>query len=290
MGHIVVGVDGSDGAERALQWAAAEAKLRDQRVVALLSWGYLDQIHVDPPGFDPSYTEEDARVALATFVERAVGIDPGVTIEERVVCDLPVRALLDATEDADLLVVGARGLGGFRGLLVGSVSQECLHHSPIPVAVVRSVDQPATSSHPRVVVGIDGSPTSRLALAWAIDEAVARRADLEVVHSWRILYPGGYPYDGEFDPTPVEEAAEALVERMLDAAPTANLANPPIRTVCMGGPRDVLLDVSKGAEVLVVGAKGVGGFRGMLLGSVSHAVAQHAECATVIIPPVREEP
>jgi nucleotide-binding universal stress UspA family protein len=274
---------------RALRWAAQEARLRHWDLVALSSWGYFDQIRVEEPTVEASVSEDDARRVLAASVDEALGDASGIRVDQRVVRDLTVRALLDATEQADLLVVGARGLGGFRGLLLGSVSQECLHHSPVPVAVVRDVDVSAPAAPPRVVVGIDGSPTSRRALDWAIDEATARGADLDVVHCWHMTYVGGYPYVANVDPRPGREAADELVEDMLDAATTDGLQHPPIRTVVMGGPRDALLDASKSAELLVVGTRGVGGFRGMIVGSVSQAVAQHAECATVVIPPVREE-
>lgn len=132
-GVVVVGVDGSDGARRALQWAAEEARLRGARLRAVHVWSYLDQAG---EAFDPTYGEDDARQFLDEVVA-GIGDDAGgLDIERTAVCDLPARGLLDAAGDADLLVVGARGMGGFRGLLLGSVSQQVAQHAPCPVVIV----------------------------------------------------------------------------------------------------------------------------------------------------------
>jgi nucleotide-binding universal stress UspA family protein len=192
--------------------------------------------------------------------------------------------VLDAAKDVDLVVVGARGLGGFRGLLVGSVSQQILHHSPVPVAVIRSSSRSTDDGPPRVVVGVDGSDTARRALEWAVAEAASRSAELEVVHSYTVPYLGGYPYAEPMDPAPFQEAAAKILDDALDHVDTSALPGAPIRKLTLGGARPGLLDAAQAADLLVVGARGVGGFRGMLLGSVSHAVAQHATCPVVVIP------
>ena len=133
-GVVVVGVDGSAGSRRALRWAAAEARLRGATLRVVHAWTYLDQ----PEGtFNPAYGEDDARRVLDDEVA-ALGPDSeGLEIERVTVCDLPSRALLDAAAGADLVVVGARGLGGFEGLLLGSVSQQVAQHAPCPSAIVR---------------------------------------------------------------------------------------------------------------------------------------------------------
>ena len=132
-GLVVVGVDGSEGARRALQWAAEEARLRGARLRAVHVWSYLNQAG---EAFDPTYGDDDARrfldEAVAGLGDDAVGLE----IERTAVCDLPARGLLDSAGDADLLVVGARGMGGFRGLLLGSVSQQVAQHAPCPVVIV----------------------------------------------------------------------------------------------------------------------------------------------------------
>ena len=132
-GAVVVGVDGSEGGERALRWAAGEARLRGAPLRAVWAWSYMDQ---PGGGFDPGYGEDRARAGLDEALAGLGDEGGGVEVERLVVCDLPVRALLDAAGGADLLVVGSRGLGGFKGLLLGSVGSQVAHHAPCPVVIV----------------------------------------------------------------------------------------------------------------------------------------------------------
>jgi nucleotide-binding universal stress UspA family protein len=138
---IVVGVDTSPGSAAALRWAAAEGRLRSAPVEAVLVWSLLDQ-HPGPgaPRFDPHYDAATAEATLRDFCAATLGEDSGTNLSLRTVCDLPARGLLDAAAAAELLVVGARGVGGFRGLLLGSVSQQVVHHATCPVVVVRAAD------------------------------------------------------------------------------------------------------------------------------------------------------
>ena len=132
-GLVVVGVDGSAGAQGALRWAAEEARIRTARLRVVHAWSYLDQ---PSGGFDPGYGEEDAHRLVDQSIDRLGDATDGIDIERVPVCDLPARGLLDAADGADLLVVGARGVGGFGGLLLGSVSQQVAHHAPCPVVIV----------------------------------------------------------------------------------------------------------------------------------------------------------
>ncbi len=143
MGLIVVGVDASESSEAALAWALREGAVRGDPVQVLAAWSYLDQTAVTGHDFTADFDEADALVAVHAIVEKVraeVGTAADVEVRETAVCDLPARALLEAAASADLLVVGARGVGGFTGLLLGSVSQQCVHHSPCPVVVVRDDD------------------------------------------------------------------------------------------------------------------------------------------------------
>src|SRR5690606_1608517 len=153
MTKIVVGVDGSDGSAHALRWAVAEGQSRGWDVVAVMAWGYLDQKSAHGKAeFDPSYSEANAMEALDAAVSGAVGAD------------------VNGAAEGGVVVVGAGGLGGVKGLLVGSVSQKVLHDAKGPVAVIR----PGSSEDGPIVVGVDGSDTSARALAWALDEGRAR--------------------------------------------------------------------------------------------------------------------
>jgi nucleotide-binding universal stress UspA family protein len=136
-GHgIVVGVDGSEHAARALRWAADEAKRRKTPFTAVMAWGLLDQRHLDPhEKYDPHYDAGTARSVLDQVISAELGDDADV--ERTVVNDLPARGLLEASDASELLVVGARGFGGFRDLLLGSVSHRCLARSTCPTVVIR---------------------------------------------------------------------------------------------------------------------------------------------------------
>lgn len=277
--RIVVGIDGSKESLDALGLARAEAVMRGGQLEVVLAWDYLDQ-----PGFpekapfDPHYTHEQAQATVEQFVAAAIAdLDPPVIA--RAVCDHPASALIDAGVGAELLVVGARGTGGFLGLRLGSVSQKVLTHAPCPVLVVRAgaaaADNGSTDSP--VVVGVDGSEHARRALRWALHEAALRRAPVLAVH-------GGMPSTatatgaGAF-----EQDARSVVDAEIvwarQEAPDQEVDG---RAVTTGGPR-ALIDASSEASLVVVGARGRGGFTGLLLGSVSQQVAHHAECPVVVL-------
>jgi len=288
MAGIVVGVDGSDGAAGALQWAAREARLHRWDLTAVLAWGYLNQHHSDLSVFDPEYSTPQAEEALRTYIGKVLGPDEAADVRQRTVCDLPARALLESATGADLLVVGARGLGGFKSLLLGSVSQQCLHHATGPIAIVRAVEQP-TGTEPtmeRIVVGVDGSQTSRAALEWAVQEARLRQASVEALIAWHLPNVGAFPYVGTaFDPAAFEAAARETLDHVVDGVDADGLPRPIERIVYLGDASSGIITTAKGADLIVVGSRGLGGFSGLLLGSVGHHVAHHAPCPVVIIPP-----
>jgi nucleotide-binding universal stress UspA family protein len=139
----------------------------------------------------------------------------------------------------------------------------------------------------RIVVGVDGSPASRTALAWALNEGRLRQAAVEAVHAWQFPTLALSQFGGEavpvFGSEDIEKAADKLLRETIkdvagddcDVAITATLAS--------GHPADVLLAISEHADLLVVGSRGHGGFAGMLLGSVSNHVVHHAHCPVVVI-------
>ena len=225
--HIVVGVDESEGAAEALRWAIREADAREAALTVVLVWGWLDQHHLDPgEPFDPKYHEADALGPLERMVAKALpdGVPDGIRL--KVISDLAGPGLVvRAAADADLLVVGARGLGGFKGLLVGSVSQHCLHHAPCPVAVVRDQDDPPRRSDGSWSASTGRRPLVR-ALDWALDAARAHRARVEVVHAWHPSYVN--PMDAYLiDSADVlEQSARTVLDEAIAEADTAELADP----------------------------------------------------------------
>lgn len=282
MGRIFVGMDESSSAADALRWAVAEGEHRGWPLTAVMAWGYLDQRHADDEPFDPDYGPAEAADTLVRLVERAAP-DAAAMIECRAVCDLPARALREQSAGADLLVVGARGHGGFRGLLLGSVSQRCALHTTIPLAVVRPHVTEAASN--RVVVGIDGSKSSHKALAWALDEARARQAPVTVVHAWLPAMFGATEFAAPVLGLQTFEAtAKRIVDEALAASNVDGLAGQVDTSVVEGGAPRAILHAADDASLIVVGTHGRGAVAGMLLGSVSQQVLHHAACPVVIVP------
>jgi nucleotide-binding universal stress UspA family protein len=287
MAEIIVGVDGSPNSLAALGWAHEHALRRGDHVVALFAWGFVPPGHAgDGHTFDPGYGADEAAAALAAAVEAVVGPGHSAGIERRVECGVASSALLGAAAAADLLVVGARGVGGLRGLLLGSVSRQCLHHTTGPLAIVPGgAAKPARSGRRRIVVGVDGSAGSDRALDWAISEARSRGAPLEVVHVWEVAYPALGPAIGfAAEYGAVEEEAQVLLDKVVAGHDTSGLTSPVARRLLPGPAASALLGAARGAEELVVGSRGQGGFAGLLLGSVTQQVAHHATCPIVVVP------
>lgn len=150
MGRIVVGVDGSPPGNRALQWAGAEAKLRRATLEAVCAY------HVPPSWFGAGdgvstvlavpvavdELEHHARAVLERSVDEVLGNDPTTEVRKTVVMGEPADVLIEASKDADLLVVGNRGHRDLSGVLLGSVGMYCVHHAACPVVVVRTPKGP----------------------------------------------------------------------------------------------------------------------------------------------------
>lgn len=134
----------------------------------------------------------------------------------------------------------------------------------------------------RIVVGVDGSAGSAAALAWAVEEAKLRDATVEAVRAWSWPIPYAGPGMAGLDPKMLEEGEQALLDEAVDAVDTSGA---PVTKVLVEGPAaQRLLEQARGAELIVVGSRGRGGFAGLLLGSVSQQVVHHAEGPVVIIP------
>ncbi|HEY2330339.1 MAG TPA: universal stress protein, partial [Acidimicrobiales bacterium] len=253
MASFVVAVDGSDGSVEALRWAIDMAEVHDATLTAVTAWSWLDQ--PEELAFSATYTEDDARSELEATVKATLGDRPPgrmAPIAARVVNDLPVPGLQSAAEGADLLIVGARGHGGFASLRVGSVSERLLESSPCPIAVVHAA---APVKGGRVVVGVDASATSHAALRWAAAEAAARDADLDVVQAWSLPVSVAAPYDdGVVDLDLYESGERQLLSEAL-AEPTLAEVRVTAHLVT-GGAARALLERADGAALVVVGSRG----------------------------------
>ncbi|HEY8524678.1 MAG TPA: universal stress protein [Acidimicrobiales bacterium] len=138
----------------------------------------------------------------------------------------------------------------------------------------------------RIVVGVDGSQSSRNALNWAVREARAHGARVEAVHVWQVPAAAFYPPGAiALDVGTYEEQAKQQLDEIVDSTDTTGLADPIERIVTCGPPARTLLEVAKGADLLVVGSRGRGGFAGLVLGSVSQQCVHHAPCPVVVVRP-----
>jgi nucleotide-binding universal stress UspA family protein len=280
--RIVVGVDESDGAAEALRWAEQEAGLDGAALTAVMVWGWLEQHHLlDPSKWDPDYGEAEAHAALCRYVQMTLGPDALERVATKVVADLPAPALVEAARDADLLVVGARGLGGFRGLLLGSVSQQVLHRASVPVAIVR--DGPVDLDPRRVVVAVDGSANSVDAARWAAADARRRGARLDVVSMWQLPYLGYAPSTAVlFDEDALEAEVQAALRAVVDEIDTQGIE---VNAIALRRPTVAgIVDSARGASVLVLGSRGQGALKRAVFGSVATQVSYHAPCPFVVVP------
>lgn len=277
---VVVGVDGSEHSRMALKWAADEAARRGALLKIICAF-VKEPKHVpiwyEPGSFDLSPAEAIVDDAYGLVATRHPSLVARVTIAEQP----PTTALANASQFADLLVVGARGRGGFKELMLGSVSDKCIQYAHCPVTIVRTDpdELPLRAVYPRIVVGIDGSLGSTRALRWAFGEAQIRSASVEAIHAWQ------YPPIGTFVVPPAHGYAIAAREIVEAATESARRLAPDVPfevDVRFDATVPALLDASKGADLLVTGSRGHGGFKDVLLGSVAHQCARHASCTVVV--------
>jgi nucleotide-binding universal stress UspA family protein len=283
---IVVGVDGSEVSLDAVEWAAAEATARHRRlrVVHAFIWPLL-RVPVGPSRYGPpdAGLQADAQRILDEAQLRARQSAPGIDVSTVMPVGAPVPVLLSEIEQAPLVVLGSRGLGGFSGLLIGSTGVHVAAHALCPVIIVRPVSgaPPNSLTADQVVVGVDGSPLSVEALEFGFTEAVRLGVGVVAVHVAASYVPGESSVDvltEEHAPNQTRSLAESLAgwqEKYPDV--------PIQRVVLRGHAGRALAEASQGARLVVVGSRGLGGFRGLLLGSVSHAVLHHAHCPVAVV-------
>jgi nucleotide-binding universal stress UspA family protein len=284
MARIVVGVDGSVGGDRALEWAVAEAELRDAEVELVL--GFVLQLRRAPLA---TSSRDIAEATMDKIIERNADALGGISWKAEVVPLLGrpyADAVLEESDDADLVVVGSRGLGGFTELLLGSTSHRVAAHATCPVAVIRGDGTGADAAS--VVVGIDGSQAAQRALGWGLAEAALRRVDLTLVHGFAL--PDAAVLSGVATPQQIESArsearasADRVIESTLSAVdvPEGVTVTPHIVAGTAAG---ALLAHTTAADLMVVGTRGFGRVRRALVGSTSHQVLHHAPGPVVVVP------
>lgn len=275
----VVGLDGSDDARRALRWAVTHAPSHGARIVAVSAWSVPMTAPVGVAGtavlVDWSQVEAAVRERLESTVA-SVEHD-GVDVETLVVQGGAARALMDVAADADLLVVGSRGLQGFRELVLGSVSRQCATHAPVPTVVVPRTAR--LDELGRVVVGVDGSDNSRAALQWTLD-FVPATVHVDVVGACEVSpFTDPEVTRARFPDEVV--AAEREFDHVVDHLDVDRRVHRHFR---LGGARRALADAAAAADLVVVGARGRGAISAALLGSVSNWLLHNLECPLVVVP------
>jgi nucleotide-binding universal stress UspA family protein len=276
---VLVGVDGSRGARRALRWASDRAQSRTETVLAASSWAYprTAALPGGPALLSPDEMDAQTLEDLRSVVIDELG-DAGQQIETVVERGPADWALLNLAEreGAALLVVGKRGLGKLEGRLLGSVSRRAAELAPCPAVVV-----PVEFGDDRgpVVVGVDGSAEAAAAVEWAIAEARADGVGIVVVHGI-----AGLP--AELPPSALErfveqarDLARTHADRVTEAGVDADIV------VEVVDPRHLLTTVGaeRGASLIVVGAKGEGAAAGLLIGSVVNHVVQQSTRPVAVV-------
>ena len=289
-GAILVGVDGSAAALRAVRWAARDAALRNVP---------LTLVHVvDAPlpewfevaalaGFRQSQERRphDFIESAIKVAEESTGECCPVQIDSRVFHSVTVPTLVRLSTQVEMVVVGYRGHGGVSARsFLGSVSSALVYHAHCPVAVIHDDEAMIANAAPApVLVGIDGSPASEAATAIAFEEASRRGVGLMALHAWadpRVSGSKGTVQDSKWD-AQLSEEEETLAERLAgwhERYPDVGVR----RRIEIGDPARWLIQASERAQLIVVGSHGCGWFRGKLLGSVGAAVVNRAKIPVIV--------
>ena len=286
---VVVGVDGSQGSHTAVGWATQEAGRRHLplRVVHATLPTHLPAMRTTAVAATTEWKQQAQKIA-ADGVAAARRMDPTLTVELKVrLNETPAQALSDEADSAELLVLGARG-SGFAKLRLGSTAVKLVKLTPGPIVIVRQPDaevKPGPAAG-QIVVGVDGSEASRRAARFGFGEAALRGTGLTVVHAWTTPPHPALPTfeaPGGVDWSFLESQAATTLSQSIATArrdfPDVDVTE----RLITDQPGDALLDTSRGAELLVVSSRGLGGLTGMFLGSVSHGAVHHAHCSVAVV-------
>jgi nucleotide-binding universal stress UspA family protein len=282
---IVVGIDDSPAARLAVQWAARDAELRKipLTLVHAISPEVSTMLRTPLPAGLMRWQQDHGRRLVdeaLKVVEEASQRGGPAGVHSEILSSAAVPTLVDLSKDAEMVVTGAQGSGRWPGRLLGSVSSGLLRYAHSPVAIIHDQDpaMPYPSQAP-VLVGIDGSPASELATAIAFDEASRRHVGVIAQHAWSDLDVSEWP--GIDWPATQSMAEEVLAERLAgwqEQYPDVQVS----RTVVQAQPARQLVEQSEEAQLVVVGSRGRGGFAGMLVGSVSEAVAEMTRVPVIV--------
>jgi nucleotide-binding universal stress UspA family protein len=269
---IIVGYDGSAGSDEALRWAAREAWARGTALTICLAWPAADLLRLGDWGAHDRAQHLGGEI-LARGV-RLAGAVPDLADVRTVLAEgSPAHVLCERSIAAEMVVVGSRGHGGMADSWLGSVSWQVACHGLGRVVVVRGQWRPVNHPPGPVVAGVDGSPESQDALTFAYEEAALRGVPLVAVCA--------------LTDAPGRIGGALLMEEAFGRLMTSREKEHPettvLRQVTFGTPRSALLTAAAEAQMLVVGARGLGGLEGMSLGSVGGALVHHSPCPVAVV-------
>jgi nucleotide-binding universal stress UspA family protein len=288
---VVVGVDHSGDGEAAVNYAAGEARRRG--VGLCLVHGFV--VPPTPVGTPNALYDDNALLMvneepLSGMAARLRREFPDLTITTKVVAGSGGFALVQESADAELVVVGPRGRGGFPDLRLGSVAEQVVAHARCPVVVVR--DHHRKNGDGRVLVGIDGTEASEDVLAFAFDQAATRDVPLVCVHVWSVPQMSAISVGTVWSRNPV--TAQAQLQEAAERVSAEALARwqekyPEVAvkrwTVHGDDPGRALLDAAweMSPDLIVVGSRGQGAITGLVHGSVSRKVAHSADVSVAVV-------
>ncbi|MEV8312269.1 universal stress protein [Streptomyces flavidovirens] len=282
---VIVGVDQGPGHDDLVRFAAREAALR-QRPLSIAHAFELPLPGGSVSDQEESHSAAKASAQLVEHYERLAREEvPSLSVGGELIMGHAAAGLIERSADAELIVIGRRGSGGFPRLPLGSVSWQVATHADCPVVVVRPAD-PAERPDNRVVVGVDTDDASLQALDLAYLEADLRGARLDVVHcAFDIATsPTGAITTVPVDPAVVRsgqrEFFDGELRRRRDRHPDVEVN----LRMDHASPAPLLVEASTGACLLVVGSHRRTGVRRFLLGSVSAEVLHTAHCPVAVVP------
>ena len=285
---VIVGVDGSEQSLLAVEWAALEARRHSSPLRIVSAPDVMPRMHAyhaSPAEIAAALRGISAR-ALDAAITRSEEVAPGLAVDTRLLSGPPAVAVAESGSDASMLVVGARGAGGFAAMMLGSVSRYVATWAPCPVVVVR---EETTAVHREIAVGIRDPEDVTGTLAFAFEEAALRGADLVAVHTWYwlpVTSQASGPAGALRPPDPAQISAEAgrhlaaALEQWHGKYPEVRVRQDVVR----GHPARVLASYSARADLVVIGRHGHPAGPGPGIGSIQHAVLDHAHGPVAVVP------
>ncbi|MFF1296336.1 MULTISPECIES: universal stress protein [unclassified Streptomyces] len=295
--NVTVGLDGSPESRAAAEWAAQEAHLRGLPLKVVHVWEPVPEPMAQAPLLGAETQQHWSERIPREAAEGIALRHPGVEVDRVELSGRPADVLVDAAKDADLLVLGSRGLSGIGGFFVGSVGLAAVAHTETPVVLVRAGEQAAdeheldpvgipsaAAPYRPVVLGLDPAAPDDSVIEFAFEAAVRRSAALRVVHGWNL--PAYYAYALPADPHLHDEISRAQSATLAEILRPWRQKYPDVQVTeesrCDSAAR-YLIEVADGASLVVVGRKIRRNPFGAHIGPVAHGVLHHAAAPVAVV-------